>query len=162
MDICKQKEMGMKTAVMQTPIGYLQLEAENGAITRVDFVEADGERLPEDTLLQRAVAQLREYFAGERKAFDLPLCPQGTAFQMAAWKVLQGIPYGETITYGEEAARMGNKNACRAVGGANHLNPIAIIIPCHRVVAAGGIGGYGNGVEKKRFLLALEAKNKHE
>lgn len=162
MDICKQKEMDIKTAVMQTPIGYLQIEAENGAITRVDFVKADGEWLPDDVLLQRAVAQLKEYFAGKRKAFDLPLRPQGTAFQMAAWNVLQGIPYGETITYGEEAARMGNKKACRAVGGANHTNPIAIIIPCHRVVAAGGMGGYGAGVEKKRFLLALEAENKHE
>lgn len=156
MDICKQKEMGMKTAVMQTPIGYLQLEAENGAITRVDFTAQEREYVPRDPLLENAVWQLQEYFEGKRKGFDLPLNAEGTAFQKAAWQVLRQIPYGETITYGEEAERMGNKKAARAVGGANHRNPIAIIIPCHRVVAADGLGGYGSGAERKAWLLALE------
>lgn len=147
-------------AVMKTPIGFLKIETDGEAITRVDFAEDKQESLPDDGLLQRAVLQLKEYFAGRRKAFQLPLRPEGTSFQKAAWQVLQGIPYGETITYGEEAVRMGNKKAARAVGGANHKNPIAIIIPCHRVVASRGVGGYGSGVEKKEFLLALEAKNK--
>ncbi len=156
MNCGKQSNAGCKIAVMETSMGYLQIEAENDAIIRVGFVEAEAETLPEDALLQKAVVQLKEYFAGNRKVFDLPVRLHGTAFQQKAWQVLTQIPYGETRTYGEQAAMMGIPKAARAVGGANHKNPIAIIVPCHRVVAAKDMGGYASGVEKKQFLLALE------
>lgn len=147
----------MVCAVIQTPLGHVRIEAENGAVEAVLFTEE--ELIPaKDELLQRAEKQLQEYFAGDRQEFDLPIRMKGTAFQLAVWRVLQGIPYGQTITYGEEAERLGNKNAARAVGGANHINPICIVVPCHRVVAANGPGGYGPGVEKKEYLLALERK----
>lgn len=160
MDLWIHNDPCIRRAVMQTPLGYLRIEAENDAITRVDFVEEATEMLPEDALLKKTIAQLKEYFAGSRTAFDVPLQPRGTAFQQAAWRALQSIPYGETITYGEEAARMGDKKAARAVGGANRRNPIAIIIPCHRVVAANGVGGYASGIDRKCFLLELEKQNK--
>lgn len=108
-------------------------------------------------VLRATRQQLCEYFEGKRQVFDLSLQLKGTPFQQRAWQVLQQIPYGEVITYGEEARRMDNPKAVRAVGGANHNNPIAIIVPCHRVVAAGGkLGGYGGGIDRKRYLLSLE------
>ena len=108
-------------------------------------------------LLDAAEAQLREYFAGARRTFDLPLAPHGTAFQQRVWAALRAIPYGETCTYGELAAAIGSPNASRAVGMANHRNPIPIIIPCHRVIGANGtLTGYAGGLEIKRKLLALE------
>lgn len=144
--------------IIASPLGPIRIEAQNGAIEQVLFT--DEELMPtEDKLLQEAQKQLQEYFAGERKAFDLPLRMQGTPFQLAAWRVLQGIPYGETITYGQEAERMGNRKAARAAGGANHQNRLSILVPCHRVVAATGMGGYGWGTEKKKFLLEMEEKN---
>ncbi len=107
-----------------------------------------------------AVHQLDEYFAGERKAFDLPLELVGTDFQRAVWLALAAIPYGETISYRELAALVGRPRAVRAVGQANGANPVPIVLPCHRVIAADGtIGGYGGGVDLKRRLLALEASN---
>ncbi len=144
--------------VMETPIGRVAIEAENNAITAVFFTEEEVVA-PEGKLLQEAQKQLQQYFCSERKEFDLPIRFKGTRFQEKAWQVLLQIPYGETITYGEEAKRMGQPKAARAVGGANHHNPIAIIIPCHRVVAAHGMGGYGSGLEKKEYLLALEVKH---
>ena len=108
-------------------------------------------------LLMRVEAQLREYFGHRRKEFDLPLHLIGTEFQRRAWAVLRGIPYGETITYRRQAELVGNEKAYRAVAQANHANPVAIIVPCHRVVASdGGPGGYGGGVENKLALLELE------
>ena len=104
-----------------------------------------------------APAQLREYFAGTRRTFDLPLAPRGTAFQQRVWAALRAIPYGETCTYGELAAAIGSPSASRAVGMANHHNPIPIVIPCHRVIGANGtLTGYAGGLEIKRKLLALE------
>ena len=112
-------------------------------------------------LLAEACKQLDEYFAGNRTQFDLPLLLEGTDFQRKAWTTLCNIPYGETVSYGEEARRMGMPKAVRAVGGANHANPIAIIVPCHRVIAASGkLCGYGGGVERKVKLLALEKAHK--
>lgn len=112
-------------------------------------------------LLAEACKQLDEYFAGNRTQFDLPLLLEGTDFQRKAWTTLCNIPYGETVSYGEEARRMGMPKAVRAVGGANHANPIAIIVPCHRVIAASGkLCGYGGGVERKAKLLALEKAHK--
>ena len=105
-----------------------------------------------------AVVQLREYFARDRKAFDLPLGPEGSEFQRQVWRQLELIPWGETASYGEVARRMGMTNAAsRAVGLANGRNPIPIVIPCHRVIGADGtLTGYGGGVERKQVLLALE------
>jgi methylated-DNA-[protein]-cysteine S-methyltransferase len=103
-------------------------------------------------------AQLAEYFDGRRRRFDLPLKPIGTPFELAVWRALEAIPYGETISYGELAARIGRPEAARAVGVANARNPIAVIIPCHRVIGAdGSLTGYGGGLERKRLLLDLEA-----
>lgn len=109
--------------------------------------------------LREAARQLREYFAGERTGFDLPLAPEGTAFQKAVWRKLEEIPYGETISYGELARRVGNPKASRAVGAANGQNPIPIVIPCHRVIGANGkLTGFGGGIPVKEALLALESK----
>ena len=106
------------------------------------------------------IRQLKEYFAGKRREFSLPLSPAGTEFQKKVWSVLQEIPYGETRTYKEIAGRCGNEKACRAVGMANHVNPIGIVIPCHRVVGSSGkMVGYAGGLDKKQYLLELEGGN---
>ena len=102
-------------------------------------------------------AQLEEYFAGERTTFDIPLAPEGAPFEREVWRALEEIPYGETVSYGEIARRVGQPTAARAVGTANGRNPIAVIVPCHRVIGAdGSLTGYGGGLERKRLLLELE------
>jgi len=101
--------------------------------------------------------QLEEYFAGERTTFDVPLAPEGAPFEREVWRALEEIPYGETVSYGEIARRVGQPTAARAVGTANGRNPIAVIVPCHRVIGAdGSLTGYGGGLERKRLLLELE------
>lgn len=148
----------MSTRAIKTPIGPLTLQADEAAVTAIRF-GADGAR-DASPLLDAAEAQLREYFAGARRAFDLPLAPHGTAFQQRVWAALRAIPYGETRTYGELAAAIDSPNASRAVGMANHRNPIPIIIPCHRVIGANGtLTGYAGGLEIKQKLLALEGIN---
>jgi methylated-DNA-[protein]-cysteine S-methyltransferase len=108
-------------------------------------------------LIQEAHRQLERYFAGELRQFDLPLDLRGTPFQMRVWAALLTIPYGQTCSYSQLAHQIGAPHAARAVGGANHANPIAIVVPCHRVIAAGGaLAGYGGGLGRKRFLLELE------
>jgi methylated-DNA-[protein]-cysteine S-methyltransferase len=108
-------------------------------------------------LLVKTVAQLEEYFLRMRKLFDLPLVPYGTEFQLKAWKALLQIPYGETISYFEQARRIGDEKKARAVGTANSRNPLAIVVPCHRVIAkSGDLCGFGGGVSTKKFLLQLE------
>jgi methylated-DNA-[protein]-cysteine S-methyltransferase len=103
--------------------------------------------------------QLRDYFSGERESFDIPLAPNGTGFQLAVWNALLEIPYGHTVTYAELARRIGRPSAVRAVGAANGANPIPVIIPCHRVIGSNGtLTGYGGGVERKQWLLALEGR----
>ena len=145
----------MSTRTIETPIGALTLTASADAVTAVRF-GAQGAR-DASALLDAAEAQLREYFAGTRRTFDLPLAPRGTAFQQRVWAALRAIPYGETCTYGELAAAIGSPSASRAVGMANHHNPIPIVIPCHRVIGANGtLTGYAGGLEIKRKLLALE------
>jgi len=145
------------------PIGPLWLAEKDGNLTYVGFDEQD-ERLRDHQysntpFLKEVAHQLEEYFAGQRKYFQLPLAPQGTDFQLKVWRELQAIPYGETRSYKEIACRIGNPKACRAVGSANNRNPISIIIPCHRVIGhRGELVGYGGGLEKKRFLLELERK----
>ena len=108
-------------------------------------------------VLERAAGQLQEYFAGERRDFDVPLRPHGTTFQLAAWTALSTIPYGETVSYGEQASRLGDRRLARAVGAANGRNPLPIIVPCHRVVGANGhLTGFGGGIECKAWLLDHE------
>jgi methylated-DNA-[protein]-cysteine S-methyltransferase len=111
-----------------------------------------------DPLLLDAADQLRAYFAGELREFDLPLAPRGTAFQREVWAAVASVPYGRTVTYSEIAGAVGNPSACRAVGAANGRNPLPVIVPCHRVIgAAGALTGYGGGLDRKRSLLDLEA-----
>ncbi len=143
-----------------SPSFSLTIEAHDTALTRVWFdppAAPEGPSEPHHPLLQETLRQLSEYFAGARRAFDLPLDPHGTPFQLQVWKLLVHIPYGETRTYGEVARLLGRPDASRAVGAANGSNPIPIIIPCHRVIGAGGaLTGYGGGLDRKRFLLELE------
>ena len=142
-----------------SPVGALTLCADDEFITGLYFGDA-GKAEPNELIL-KAVQELDEYFSGRRRSFDLPLSPQGTEFQRRVWKALCGIPYGETRTYGEIAAAVGNGKACRAVGMANNRNPIAILIPCHRVIGADGkLTGYAGGLQTKEFLLRLEHNGK--
>lgn len=132
--------------------------ADENAITSLDFADEPINIQNSDTpLLIRLEEELHEYFAGKRHDFTLPIAPKGTPFQKKVWETLCTIPYGETISYAKEATLFGNPNATRAVANANGRNPIAILIPCHRVIAShGGLGGYSGGIEKKVFLLELE------
>lgn len=147
-----------------TPIGDLTVCVEDGKVTNLLFgselSKGDYLREEEDKLIREVFLQLGEYFAGKRKTFDLPLAPVGTPFQLSVWKALQTIPYGQTRSYRDVAIQVGNPKAARAIGSANHHNPIAIIIPCHRVIAAdGSLGGFGGGLPIKAFLLDLERRN---
>jgi methylated-DNA-[protein]-cysteine S-methyltransferase len=148
------------TMSLDTSVGRLVLEGTDEALTGVWLpTEARGhpeERVDGAPVLLAAAAQLEEYFAGTRTEFDLPLEPQGTAFQLEVWEQLRRIPFGTTITYGELARRVGRPGAARAVGQANGRNPLPIVVPCHRVVASDGLGGYGGGLAVKRALLAGE------
>jgi methylated-DNA-[protein]-cysteine S-methyltransferase len=153
---------------LDTPIGTLVLEADDGALTHIELPSAgpgrrsrrggNGDAAKAGTgPLADAASQLEEYFAGRRRRFDLPLSLSGTDFQREVWRTLADIPYGTTVSYAELAAMVGRPNAYRAVGQANGANPLPIVLPCHRVVASGGrIGGYGGGLPMKRQLLALE------
>jgi methylated-DNA-[protein]-cysteine S-methyltransferase len=144
---------------VETPAGPLLLSTEDGRLSGVAFA-ASAEPRSNEPLLLEVEAQLHAYFAGELRRFELPLAPRGTAFQLSVWEALLEIPYGSTTTYSELAASIGRPSACRAVGAANGRNPLAVIVPCHRVIgAAGALTGYGGGLERKRLLLALEAAN---
>jgi methylated-DNA-[protein]-cysteine S-methyltransferase len=150
---------------MASPVGTLTLVADDSGLQEINFSRA-GQPAPlhsgcdqDESRFTEVVRQLRAYFAGELEDFDLPLAPKGTPFQQKVWSELCNIPYGETISYGELARRIGNPNASRAVGLANGSNPIPIIIPCHRVIGANGkLTGYGGGLEIKEKLLALEKR----
>ena len=141
-----------------SPVGFLKIEADERAITGVYILRNAPDRrlLSTNPLIKEACKQFDEYFAGERRDFDLPLSPKGTPFQEKVWKQLQEIPYGKTISYAQLAQAVENPKACRAVGSANGKNPISIIIPCHRVVASTGLGGYSSGLDIKIQLLELE------
>jgi methylated-DNA-[protein]-cysteine S-methyltransferase len=144
---------------VETPVGPLLLSTQDGRLSGVAFA-ASAEPRSNEPLLLEAEAQLHAYFAGELRRFELPLAPRGTAFQLSVWEALLELPYGSTTTYSELAASIGRTSACRAVGAANGRNPLAVIVPCHRVIgAAGALTGYGGGLERKRLLLALEAAN---
>ena len=151
--------------VVDTPIGPLLLVASEGALTHVWFdglgrASTDEADLPREDaeVLGATTVQLAEYFAGERRLFDLPLRAKGTAFQKAVWDQLSMIPWGSTTTYGAIASALGMPlSASRAVGAANGANPISIIVPCHRVIGADGtLTGYGGGLPRKSALLRIE------
>ena len=159
--------------MMETPVGTLYIAASCQGIALIGWdnkeesVKTVAEKLKlqpinlETPLLAQCVKQLGEYFNGTRREFSLPLDINGTEFQMKAWEELQKIPYGETISYGEQAKRLGNPKGSRAVAQANHNNAVAIVIPCHRVINADStLGGYASGPDKKQALLDLEKKHK--
>jgi len=157
---------------LDSPVGPLLIGASQTALCLLEFCALEGldaqcERLQRrlgrqgvrarSPILDAARAQLSEYFAGTRRSFDLPCCVSGSGFQERVWAALRDIPYGTTCSYGDIAHRLGDKHAMRAVGAANAANPIAIVIPCHRVVnASGDLGGFGGGARRKQILLDLE------
>ena len=148
--------MTMHETTHSSPLGPILLRSDGEALRELTF--AEGSDAPAaDAVLGAACAQLDEYFAGERTSFDLPLRLDGTPWEQRVWTELQTIPYGETVTYGELALRLGAPTAARAVGSANGRNPISIVVPCHRVIGATGkLTGYAWGVERKAGLLDLE------
>lgn len=158
----------LHSTTVDSPVGALRIIASDDGVRAVLWPSDDAERvpLPDDVethdshpVLAQARSELAEYFAGTRRSFDVPLDPDGTPFQHEAWTALRGIPYAETVSYGEQAEQMGDKNKARAVGAANGRNPISIIVPCHRVVGSdGSLTGFAGGVEVKRWLLAHERK----
>jgi len=146
------------TRLITTPLGQMIATADEQAITLLDFGNTSVQN-SDHPLLLRLEKELHEYFAGRLKTFTLPLSPHGTPFQKQVWKTLLAIPYGETISYAQEAEQFGNPKATRAVANANGKNPISILIPCHRVIGSdGGLGGYSGGLWRKEFLLELEKK----
>jgi len=148
----------------ENEIGVIRIADNGTAITELYFddnTKPTNIGLKETELIKEALRQLSEYFAGHRKSFSLPAEPIGTPFQMKVWSALQQIPYGETRSYKEIAQAIGQEKACRAVGMANNKNPIAIIIPCHRVIGSNGkLIGYAGGLNIKERLLDIESKNK--
>ena len=160
----------LSSTVMDSPMGLLTLVASCAGLRAVLWPRDDPARVPlgevaqttettDHPVLVAAVDQLSEYFAGDRQTFDLLLDPIGTDFQQSAWMALRAIPYGTTVSYGEQAAAMGDKRKARAVGAANGRNPISIIVPCHRVVGANGsLTGFAGGLESKQWLLDHESK----
>ena len=156
--------MTVHTTFIDSPVGPLFVAADARGLRAIEFCENRHpvKRQPDwhagdNALLRRARKQLDEYFAGKRRAFDLPLTPTGTEFQSSVWTTLSTIPYGETISYAQLASRVGKPSAMRAVGAANGRNPLPIVLPCHRVIGAdGSLTGFGGGLPTKQFLLKLE------
>ena len=151
---------------LESPWGGMLIAASEKGLTGVYFNRQkyhpkrgkEWQHAPDNAHLKRAKKQLREYFAGKRKAFDLELDPSGSVFQKQVWRAIAGVPYGETISYGELARRCGFPEGARAAGAATGRNPIGIVVPCHRIVGSNGkLTGYAGGLDKKRALLALEA-----
>ncbi|AWI07779.1 methylated-DNA--[protein]-cysteine S-methyltransferase [Clostridium drakei] len=146
----------------ETKIGKISIVENGSSITHMHLGEITfpDATVLETPLIKKAFKQLQEYLNGTRKIFDLPLAPEGTEFQQKVWNALQQIPYGKTCSYKDIAKNIGNINACRAVGMANNKNPIAIFIPCHRVIGSNGnLIGYAGGLEMKEQLLNLEKQN---
>jgi len=149
--------------LMGSPLGKILLAGNEQGLTQVSFREGKNPLIPkpdwqrDEDVWATAVAQLTAYFAGELQTFDFPLAPKGTPFQQKVWAYLQTIPYGRTTTYGTIAQELGNPKSTRAVGAANGRNPIAVIIPCHRVIGSDGkLTGYAGGLQIKAALLGLE------
>ncbi len=161
----------MKTATTrycywESPLGRLMLAADERGLTALDFEDGKYRTTPtadwqQDTgAFASLIQQLEAYFGGALKEFEIALAPPGTPFQQEVWQALHSVPYGETLSYGALAQRIGRPNAQRAVGAANGRNPIAIIIPCHRIIGhSGKLTGYGGGMDRKKWLLALERRH---
>ena len=146
------------TCTVDSPVGAITITEHDGAIVHIKIKSSLSKSTPETSLLGDACRQLDEYFARERRVFDLPLAPVGTPFRLRVWDALRKIPYGCRVSYCDVARMIGSPRACRAVGGANHANPIPIIIPCHRVIgASGALVGFGGGLDVKKYLLDLES-----
>lgn len=153
---------------MESPVGPLLILATDAALIEITWsdkrkkedikeIKKYGTEKPNHKILKSTIQQLKQYFKGKRKDFDIPLHLHGTDFQKSTWKQLQKIPYGKTITYQQQAIRLGDAKKCRAVGMGNSKNPISIIVPCHRVIAKSGkLQGFAGGLEKKQLLLDLE------
>lgn len=156
----------LNTYELLSPAGRLLLKANEQYLYVLHFIgnapeqergEVIIDHLPDNNIIRKTVIQLKEYFEGARINFSIPLCPAGTEFQVRVWKKLQDIPYGRTITYQQLAVQLGDPKCIRAVGTANGRNPIAIIIPCHRIIGSNGsMVGYGGGLWRKQLLIALE------
>lgn len=154
---------------LDSPVGTLLLVADAAGLRRVEFprgrhpVRRDAKWQRASEPLARVRAQLEEYFAGKRRAFELELAPEGTPFQLRVWAALRAIPYGRTTSYGDLARTLGDPSAVRAVGAANGRNPLPIVVPCHRVIGAdGSMVGFGGGLDTKRWLLAHEGASSGE
>ena len=147
-----------------SPVGRLFLAEVDGAITDLVFNPIENAEEKQTPVLALACDMLREYFAGERREFNIPIkFIVGTEFQQKAWNALLDVPYGQTRSYQDQATAIGAPKACRAVGGANGKNPISIFVPCHRVIGANkSLTGYGGGLDIKKFLLELEARHIHK
>lgn len=156
--------LGAARFPLDSPLGPLTLTLSDGAVHGLDFGPSPRISVPPSMapLLGRVISQLEEYFAGRRRDFDLPLRPDppGTGFQDAVWGALARIPYGEVLSYADLAAWAGRPGAARAAGSACGANRIALLIPCHRALAKSGLGGFGGGLEAKRWLLGLEARHR--
>jgi methylated-DNA-[protein]-cysteine S-methyltransferase len=155
------------STVVDSPVGALTIVASNDGVRAILWPDDDPARVrlaetlddPSHPVIAATVGQLIEYFDGERTDFDVPLDPVGTEFQRAAWAALRSIPYGTTVSYGEQAERMGDRRKARAVGAANGRNPISIVVPCHRVVGANGaLTGFAGGTDTKAWLLEHEQR----
>lgn len=150
----------LHAATLHSPLGQLTLCADDHALTAIRFPEEPPPATPAagpNALLREALRQLTAYFDGRLRQFDLPLAGAGTPFQQRVWQALLQVPHGHTASYGAIAAAIGNPRACRAVGLANGRNPIAIVVPCHRIIGYNGqLTGYGGGLERKRWLLRHE------
>jgi methylated-DNA-[protein]-cysteine S-methyltransferase len=141
----------------ESPIGLIEVGCTSDAVRSLNFVERQRETSTSNAVVEKAVRQIKEYFAGDRREFDVPVDAQGTPFQKAVWRRLLEIPYGRTASYRDIARSLGNPKAVRAVGGANGRNPIAIIVPCHRIIGSdGSLTGYGSGIWRKEWLLEHE------
>ncbi len=153
----------MYKAFYRSPIGALEIVSDSNAVLEILFVRSDEKKIPEELgkytpqVIKQCIEELEGYFAGTRKSFDVPYTLDGSDFQLRVWKELEKVPYGQTVSYMEQAKKLGDLKAIRAVGTANGKNKLAIIIPCHRVIGANGsLTGYAGGIEKKKWLLLHE------
>ena len=153
------KTMELYFGYYKSPIGLMEISGTSDGIRSLNFVEQHRDEYCSNALVDDCVRQTEEYFSGSRQKFAVPLDLQGTVFQKSVWLQLLKIPYGNTASYGDIARAIGNPKAVRAVGGANHRNPIALIVPCHRVIGSdGSMTGYGSGIWRKEWLLKHESK----
>lgn len=148
----------MHTATIRSPIGILKITTDEKHLQAIEFVTKMQTSGKASALLQKTIKELQEYFQGKRTHFTIPMKVDGTAFQTSVWKAMQSIKHGSTKTYSEIAKKIGKSKAVRAVGTACGRNPLAIIVPCHRVKAVSGLGGYSGGLSKKKWLLDHEKK----